>query len=38
MAHAVRGWALNFQGEYLEAESSIKRALELDPNNALAHA
>ncbi len=38
MAHAVRGWALNFQGEYLEAETSVKRALELDPNNALAHA
>ena len=38
MAHAVRAWALDFQGETLEAEASIKRALELDPNNALAHA
>ena len=37
-AHAVRAWALDFQGETLEAEASIKRALELDPNNALAHA
>jgi tetratricopeptide (TPR) repeat protein len=27
-----------FSGEYLQAESDIKRALELDPNNALAHA
>jgi tetratricopeptide (TPR) repeat protein len=38
MAFAVRAWALSFQGEYLQAESDIKRALELDPNNALAHA
>jgi tetratricopeptide (TPR) repeat protein len=38
MAHAVRAWALSFQGEHLEADSNIRRALELDPNNALAHA
>jgi tetratricopeptide (TPR) repeat protein len=38
MAHAVLAWAMDFQGETLEAEASIKRALELDPNNALAHA
>ena len=38
MAHAVRAWAFDFLGEYLEAEASIKRALELDPNNALAYA
>ena len=37
-AHAVRAWALDFQDQTLEAEASIKRALELDPNNALAHA
>jgi tetratricopeptide (TPR) repeat protein len=38
MAFAVRAWALGFQGEFIEAESDIGRALELDPNNALAHA
>jgi tetratricopeptide (TPR) repeat protein len=37
-AYAVRAWALDFQGDTLNAEASIKRALELDPNNALAHA
>jgi len=37
-AHAVKAWALDFQDNTLEAEASIKRALELDPNNALAHA
>ena len=31
-------WALDFQGDYIAAESSINRALELDPNNAIAHA
>jgi tetratricopeptide (TPR) repeat protein len=34
----VLAWALDFQQNTLEAEASIKRALELDPNNALAHA
>ncbi len=34
----MRAWALDFQGNTLEAEASIKRALELDPNNAVAHA
>lgn len=38
MAHAVRGWALANQQDFLNAEAAIKRALELDPNNALAHA
>jgi tetratricopeptide (TPR) repeat protein len=38
MANAVRAWAMDFQGNYLEAEASIKRALELDPKNAVAHA
>ncbi len=38
LAHAVRGWALNCQEDYLQAEASVKTALELDPNNALAHA
>lgn len=38
MAHAARGWALANQRDFLNAEAAIKRALELDPNNALAHA
>jgi tetratricopeptide (TPR) repeat protein len=40
MAHAVRGWALDFQGPEKngEAMDSIQDAIELDPNNALAHA
>lgn len=38
MAHAVRGWALSNQQDFLNAEASIKRSLEIDPNNALAHA
>lgn len=38
MAHAVRGWALSNLRDFLNAEAAIKRALELDPNNALAHA
>jgi tetratricopeptide (TPR) repeat protein len=37
-AHAVRGWALASQGDFLAGEASITRALEIDPNNALAHA
>jgi tetratricopeptide (TPR) repeat protein len=31
-------WAKAFMGEYLEAEADISAALELDPNNAFAHA
>jgi tetratricopeptide (TPR) repeat protein len=38
LAHAVQGWAFSFQGNLVEAERSIRRALELDPNSALAHA
>ncbi|MDO9129759.1 MAG: tetratricopeptide repeat protein [Anaerolineales bacterium] len=38
MAHAVRGWALTQDKDYLAAEAAVKRALELDPNNGLAHA
>jgi len=41
MAHAVRAWALDFQGgadNNAEALGSIQKAIELDPNNALAHA
>lgn len=41
MAHAVRAWALDFQGgseNNAKAMDSIQKAIELDPNNALAHA
>lgn len=41
MAHAVKAWALDFQGgteNIADAMNSIQRAIELDPNNALAHA
>ncbi|MBI5298124.1 MAG: tetratricopeptide repeat protein [Chloroflexi bacterium] len=38
MAHAVRAWALDFQGSHLEALAAIKTALELDPNNGIVHA
>ncbi|MDQ3005933.1 MAG: tetratricopeptide repeat protein [Chloroflexota bacterium] len=39
MAYAVQAWALDFQdGKNAEALESITKALELDPNNALAHA
>lgn len=40
MAHAVRGWALDFQGtdKNAAAMESVQKAIELDPNNALAHA
>ncbi len=37
-ANAMRGWALTLQDDYLLAETAIKRALELDNNNAMAHA
>ncbi len=36
-ASAMRGWALTLQDDFLPAEAAIKRALELDNNNALAH-
>jgi tetratricopeptide (TPR) repeat protein len=40
VAHAVRAWALDFQGpdKNADAMESIQKAVELDPNNALAHA
>ena len=39
MAYAVQAWALDFQeGKNAEALESIKKAVDLDPNNALAHA
>jgi tetratricopeptide (TPR) repeat protein len=40
MAHAVRAWALDFQGPDNNAKAleTIDKAVELDPNNAIAHA
>jgi tetratricopeptide (TPR) repeat protein len=38
LAHAVRGWALGYLEDYLLAEAALKRAIDLDPNSALAHA
>jgi tetratricopeptide (TPR) repeat protein len=38
MAHAVRAWALDFQGKNSDAIEEIDKAIELDPNNAIAHA
>lgn len=38
LGFAVRGWVLNFQGNYVDALVSLRRALELEPNNVLAHA
>jgi tetratricopeptide (TPR) repeat protein len=38
LAHAVRGWALDCQKDFLQAEAALKTALDLDPNSALAHA
>lgn len=38
MAHAVRAWSLDFQGDTIGASDSIQRALDLDPNNGIAHA
>ena len=39
-AHAVLGWALDFQGgdRLVEARESVERALQLDPNLAIGHA
>ena len=37
-SHAMRAWALDFQGDHLGAEAAIKRALELDPNLGVTHA
>jgi tetratricopeptide (TPR) repeat protein len=38
LAHAVRGWILGKQGDFLAGEGEIKDSLELDPNSALAYA
>lgn len=36
-AYALLGWAKAFQKDYLAGEQDVKRAIELDPNSALAH-
>lgn len=38
MAHALQGWALSLQEEYLPAEAAFQKAIELDANNAVAYA
>lgn len=38
MAHAIYGWALGLQGDYLNAEAALNTAIELDTNNAAAYA
>jgi tetratricopeptide (TPR) repeat protein len=38
LAFAVRGWIQGLQGEYQLGEASLKTALEIDPNSALANA
>jgi len=38
MAHAVRAWAMDAQGNSPGALSSIEEALQLDPNSGIAHA
>jgi tetratricopeptide (TPR) repeat protein len=38
LAHALQGWALGRQGDYLQAEASLKKAIQIDPGNGLAYA
>ncbi len=38
MAHAMRGWALNFLQQYGDAALAEEKAISLDANNAQAHA
>ncbi len=37
-ALALRGYALGLQGDYLEAESSLNQAINIDPNNPVPYA
>ena len=37
-ALTLLAWAKSYMGEYLEAEADVRSALDLDPNNAFAHA
>lgn len=38
MAYALRGWAQGLMGDYLNGIASLKRAIELDPNNHIPYA
>lgn len=38
MAYALRGWAQGLTGDYLNGIASLKRAVELDPNNHVPYA
>ena len=38
MAHAMRGWALNFLEQYGDAALAEEKAISLDANDAMAHA
>ncbi len=38
MGEAIKGFALGLMGQYLDAEGSLNRAIELDPSNASAYA
>ena len=38
MAYAIRGWAFTKLGDYVSAETAIKKAIEIDANNGQAHA
>ncbi|NSW51246.1 MAG: tetratricopeptide repeat protein [Anaerolineae bacterium] len=38
MAYAVQGWAMGLSGKFLEGESAIRKAIEIDPNNGMAYA
>lgn len=38
LAHAVKGWALGRQGDYLPAMAELGKAIEIDGSNALAYA
>ncbi|MBE3143499.1 MAG: hypothetical protein IMZ61_06185, partial [Planctomycetes bacterium] len=38
IALALRGWVKGFLGDWLDAESSLKEAIRLDQNNAVAYA
>ncbi len=38
MAYALRGWAQGLSGDFLNGTASLKRAIELDPNNYVPYA
>jgi len=38
MGEALKGFSLGMQGDYLDAEASLNRAIELDPSNSTAYA